>query len=200
MNSITRARINPTIGMIPTSYKISMTYEEQLVYFCNKLDKELIPTLNDLIIQFNDNQINFDELNLRMDEVENKFKDLVVDMNNLQQQIYNEVDSKNNQLYNSVINLLNDYVNSFNLQINLFKQEIESEIARIELGDVKAYDPTTGEYENVSQVILNVYDSLRNNALTVTEFEALDLTATDFDALEVSAYNFDVNGKTFVHA
>lgn len=200
MNSITRARINPTIGMIPTSYKISMTYEEQLVYFCNKLDKELIPTLNDLIIQFNDNQINFDELNLRMDEVENKFKDLVVDMNNLQQQIYDEVDSKNRQLYNSVINLLNDYVNSFNLQINLFKQEIEADIARIELGDVKAYDPTTGIYENVSQVILNVYDSLRNNALTVTEFEALDLTATDFDALEVSAYNFDVNGKTFVHA
>ena len=83
------------------------------------------------------------------------------------------------------------------------QEEIDTlgeQIRQIELGNVEAYDPTTGEYANVSQVIMNVYDSLRNNALTVTEFEALDLTATDFDALDVSAYNFDVNGKTFVHA
>lgn len=200
MNSITSAKINPTIGMIPTSYTISMTYEEQLLYLCNKLDKELIPAFNQLIEDFNNYQINFDELNYKMADLEGKFADLVVEVNNMSADIYAEVDSKNAQLYNSVISLLNDYVNSFTLQLNLFKQEIEEQIRQIELGNVEAYDPTTGEYANVSQVIMNVYDSLRNNALTVTEFEALDLTATDFDALDVSAYNFDVNGKTFVHA
>lgn len=55
-----------------------------------------------------------------------------------------------------------------------------------------------GEYENVSKVIMDVYDILRNNSVTCSEFDALELTATAFDALEITAYNFDVNGKTFL--
>lgn len=35
-----------TIGYIPTSYKISMTYEEQLLWFCNFLENTVIPTIN----------------------------------------------------------------------------------------------------------------------------------------------------------
>lgn len=56
-----------------------------------------------------------------------------------------------------------------------------------------------GTYENVSTVILNVYETLRNNAITCTEFDALELTATAYDAKQISAYNFDVNGKTFLN-
>ena len=56
-----------------------------------------------------------------------------------------------------------------------------------------------GNYENISQVILNVYETLRNNAVTCTEFDTLELTATAYDAKEISAYNFDVNGKTFLN-
>lgn len=35
-----------TIGELPTSYLISMTYEEQLIWFCNYLEKTVIPTIN----------------------------------------------------------------------------------------------------------------------------------------------------------
>ena len=42
---------------------------------------------------------------------------------------------------------------------------------------------------------MDVYDILRNNAITCSEFESLDLTATEFDSKELTAYNFDVNGK-----
>ena len=70
----------------------------------------------------------------------------------------------------------------------------------IRLGDINAYDPTTGDMNNLNQVLSNIYGALRQNALTVAEFENLDLTCTGFDVQEVTAYNFDVNGKTFVHA
>lgn len=56
-----------------------------------------------------------------------------------------------------------------------------------------------GTYENVSTVILNVYETLRNNAVSCSEFDALELTATAYDAKQISAYNFDVNGKTFLN-
>lgn len=45
---------------------------------------------------------------------------------------------------------------------------------------------------------MDVYETLRNLAITCTEFDGLELTATEFDALEISAYNFDVNGKVFL--
>lgn len=35
-----------TIGEIPTSYKISLTYEEQLMWFCKFLQDEVIPVVN----------------------------------------------------------------------------------------------------------------------------------------------------------
>lgn len=35
-----------TIGMIPTSYKLSWTYEEQLIWFCDFLENTVIPTIN----------------------------------------------------------------------------------------------------------------------------------------------------------
>lgn len=56
-----------------------------------------------------------------------------------------------------------------------------------------------GTYENVSTVILNVYETLRNNAVSCSEFDALELTATAYDTKQISAYNFDVNGKTFLN-
>ena len=42
-----------TIGQLPTSYLISMTYEEQLLWLSNYLEKTLIPTMNELITAFN---------------------------------------------------------------------------------------------------------------------------------------------------
>ena len=35
-----------TLGALPTSYLMSMTYEEQLVWLCNYLGKEVIPAIN----------------------------------------------------------------------------------------------------------------------------------------------------------
>ena len=35
-----------TIGQLPSSYMMSMTYEEQVVWLCNYLEKEVIPALN----------------------------------------------------------------------------------------------------------------------------------------------------------
>ena len=39
-------RILATIGELPTSYLISMTYEEQLIWLCNYLEQTVIPAIN----------------------------------------------------------------------------------------------------------------------------------------------------------
>lgn len=121
-------------------------------------------------------------------EIQNEF-------NSFENRINTEVDSKLTQNYNRVVQLLSDYQILFNNELQGLRTDLEAEIESIELGNVIAYNPTNGEYENVSKVIMDVYDTLRVNSITASEFDGLELTATEFDGLEITAYNFDVNGK-----
>lgn len=136
------------------------------------------------------------------DEVENlsiQFNQLKNEINQIlsefQTEIEIDVDNRINANYNRIVELLANYQTVINNQIADLRSYFESEIERIELGDVKAYNPTNGLIENVSKVILDVYETLRNNAIMCSEFDALELTATEFDSKELTAYNFDVNGK-----
>lgn len=93
---------------------------------------------------------------------------------------------------------MNDYQTIFNGSLQDLRNDLESQITQIELGNVKAYNPTNGETENVSKVIMDIYDMFRDNAISCTEFDTLELTATEFDELEITAYNFDVNSKSIL--
>lgn len=72
-----------TIGELPTSYLVSMTYEEQLIWFCNYLEKTVIPTINnnaEAVIEVQNLVIELKEYieNLDLqDEVNNKIDEMV---------------------------------------------------------------------------------------------------------------------------
>lgn len=148
------------------------------------------------IKELSENYQNFDEV---VEKLEAEFAQLKIDINstlsNFENEINQSVDTKLQQNYNQIVQLLADYQTVFNNNLATLRADLEDEIERVELGDVKAYNPTNGEIENVSKVIMDVYEILRQNAITCSEFDALELTATEFDALEITAYNFDVNGK-----
>ena len=76
-----------SIGMIPTSYKISLTYEEQLLWLCDFLENTVIPTVNNngqaveelqnlfvTLTNYVDNY--FDNLDVQT-EINNKLDDMV---------------------------------------------------------------------------------------------------------------------------
>ena len=151
------------------------------------------------IKELSENYQNFDEV---VEKLEADFEQLKIDINstlaNFENEINQSVDVKLQQNYNQIVQLLADYQTVFNNNLATLRADLEEEIERVELGDVKAYNPTNGEIENVSKVIMDVYEILRQNAITCSEFDALELTATEFDALEITAYNFDVNGKAIL--
>ncbi|MBQ5474975.1 MAG: hypothetical protein IIT65_09865, partial [Lachnospiraceae bacterium] len=75
------SKLNPfgrfccTIGNLPTSYMESLTYEEQLMWFCRFLDEKVIPAVNenaDAIIELQNYLKNLDlqdEVNNKLDEM-----------------------------------------------------------------------------------------------------------------------------------
>ena len=54
-------------------------------------------------------------------------------------------------------------------------------------------DPFTGEFVPVQKVIYSLAE-LHRNALTATEYDALELDADTYDAKELTAYDYDWNG------
>lgn len=69
-----------TIGEIPTSYKVSLTYEEQLMWFCRFLEEQVLPVVNNNseVVQelktFVENY--FDNLDVQ-EEINNKLEDML---------------------------------------------------------------------------------------------------------------------------
>lgn len=175
-----------TIGNLPASYDESLSYLQKLMLLQKKLN-ETITNLNEVITIVENIDANFDEINSQIESLQTQ----IININS-------RISQEFQRMYNQVLGLLQEYKLIFDNNLLSLKNELEEEIERIELGDVKAYNPTNGTFENVSKVIMDVYSILRNNAITCTEFDALELTATAYDALDISAYNFDVDGKEFL--
>lgn len=191
---------------VPMAYGEYLTYIEQ-IYAIYDLTKQLITITTELTAKVDSIELNFEELQKQIDNNSDQIEQLYTDFNNYKNEIINLMNQRLQQIYNELLVLLQQYQEIYNTNFNEFKNDVNEELDTmngvidniIRMGDINAYDPTTGEMTNLNLVLSNIYGALRQNALTVAEFEALDLTCTGFDVQEVSAYNFDINGKTFVH-
>lgn len=104
-----------TIGNLPTSYMMSMTYEEQLLWLCNYLEKTIIPAVNNnveaveelqqLFIQLQ-NYVNeyFENLDIQ-EEIDNKLDEMVEsgEFESLLQNIINTL-----RVYNNISEMKED--------------------------------------------------------------------------------------------
>ena len=121
----------------------------------------------------------FDELKAGLVAVNTRIDELTVQLAGDLQDIEDHFDTIENDIedkYNELLDKIND----------------------IEIGDIYAYDPTTGIFSPL-QTILNNLSALGNvDGLTATEFDTLDLSATAFDAYEITAREFDSQGKTIL--
>lgn len=59
-------------------------------------------------------------------------------------------------------------------------------------------NPFTGELVPLKEVIMSLVGLHRGDALTATEYDALDLDATTYDAYDLTAYDYDFSGKTLL--
>lgn len=58
--------------------------------------------------------------------------------------------------------------------------------------------PFTGQYVRLEVVINELASLHKDDALTASEYDTLDITATYYDNLDLTAYNYDWHGKTLV--
>ena len=113
-------------------------------------------------------------------------------------EVLRDFQSQMNNQYNRVIELLNQYQIVFRAYVDSQINIVNERIDEIEVGAVNVYNPLTGLVEPITKVIDDLYNQLRYNAITSSEYDGLELTATEYDGYMITADNFDLNGKTIL--
>lgn len=205
--SVDKLKMYKTIGELPTSYMISLTYEEQLI--------EINKKLNEII-----NVLNVISLEAMQELIDNAINELKTYVDSQDKLIYNYtdeeikklkkyVDNQNDITINTLTNLINqkvkfltDYINSnvelLNIQIEQKFEELKEEIDKIIIEGIDVYNPTTGRYDNIQNVVYDLYKYLRYYGITASQFDTLNLTAKEFDDKEITARNFDLYSKNIL--
>lgn len=183
------SRISRTL---PLAFDESLSYLEML---CATLDK-----LNETIVQVNKNTevaTRYEEL---LREIEAEVDRLEQDYIAFKESIEAEIDEK----FIDIERVLRLYIESqiavLRYEIQTGYEELNRRIDAIIAGDIQVYDPTTGLLSPIQVVVNNLFDMNRTNAITASEYDALELTATTYDSYEISAYDYDVNGKAILEA
>ena len=109
-----------------------------------------------------------------------------------------EYDIKIERVKNELKVYVNDEIANLRLYVDSEDELLNERIRQIEIGNINLYDPSTGLYSPIQTVINNLYDLGRSNALSATEYDALELTATAYDAYDLTARDYDLNGKTLL--
>ena len=175
---------------IPAGFDDSVSYLQMLSGILAK-QKEIIKQLNintEFIKSWDED---LTELQARMSALE-------AEMTDFKNEVNANIEAKFVILKNELIGLIASGMSEIKAYIDTQVSRLDGRIDNIAIGQITVYDPTTGVISPLQQVINNFYDSARENALTATEFDGLDLSATAFDAYEITAFEFDNDGKTIL--
>lgn len=160
----------------------------------------ILKKLNEVIKQVNSNSEFIDEYSGKIEEIEAEVAALRNEMTAFEAEINETLELKMNALRAELqLEISNRFV-QLQAYVDTQVDRLDDRIDGVAVGQINLYDPTTGLITPIQQVINNIYDSGREDAITASEFDALELTATAFDAYEITAYVFDTQAKSILGA
>ena len=170
---------------ISTDYSDNITYAEFLLGLMKKI--------NEIVVDVNKADAFIDEYSGKIEEIEAIIGELRTEILTQYEVISRETDEK---IAIASVNTLSEAKAYTNVRAG----ELQNQIDNIVLGEINVYDPTTGAYVPLQTALNNIYDATRENALTATEYDALELTATTYDGYQITAFDYDNNGKAILTA
>lgn len=158
----------------------------------------ILKKLNEMIAQLNANTEFIEHYSGKIEEIEAEVNALRQEMTSFELEINQEIDNRFASIKLELQSMIASALIQANAYTDAVSANLEQEIREISLGQIVVYDPTTGILSPLQTVIDNLYGSTREDALTATEYDALELTATDYDAYQLTAFDYDKNGKSLL--
>ena len=158
----------------------------------------VLKKLNETIAQVNSNTKFIDEYSGKIEEIEAEIISLRQEMTDFEAEINTEIDSRFAAIKAELQAMIATTLIQANAYTDAKAAQLHQEIQNIAVGQIVVYDPTNGILSPLQVVLDNLYGATRDDALTATEYDALDLTATAYDAYDITAFDYDKYGKTIL--
>ena len=181
---------NTLFQPITTDYKNNLTEVEFLLGVLKKL--------NEMIVQVNQNTEFIDNYSGEIEKLQNEFNDLVAENEQFKIDLQADINNQLNAFRNEVTNQITTQINALKAYVDTQDEGLRQYIDDVALGQIVLYNPSTGEMQDLQTIINSLFEASRENALTATEYDALELTATAYDAYELTATQYDMDGKTLL--
>ena len=155
----------------------------------------ILKKLNEVILQVNKNTEFIEKYSGKIEELEAEIEALMQEMDDFEAEVNANIQTQFAEIKIELQSMIATALNEANSYTDAIASQLREEIQEISVGNITLYDPTTGLLSPLQVVIDNLYGSTRDNALTASEYDALDLTATDYDGYELTAFQYDKEGK-----
>lgn len=158
----------------------------------------MLKKLNEVIKQTNSNTKFIDEYSGKIEEIEAEMAALRDEMNDFEASLVQDIASTFASIKLELQSMIATALTQANAYTDSRFAVLEQEIQDIAVGAINIYDPTTGILSPLQTVIDNIYGSSREDAITATEYDTLELTASDYDGLELTAFDYDKYAKSIL--
>lgn len=158
----------------------------------------VLKKLNEVIGQVNKNSEFIDEYTGKIEEIEAEISALRTEMDEFTAEINNTITTRFASIEIQLQAMIATALTQANAYTDASSARLEQMIRDIALGQITLYDPTTGTINDLQTVIDNLYGASREEAISASEYDALQLTAQTYDNKELTAFNYDRYGKTIL--
>ena len=158
----------------------------------------VLKKLNEVIAQTNSNTEFINNYSGKIEEIEAQVNALRQEMTQFEADINQSIATQFAEIKVELQSMIATALTQANAYTDTVAANLEQEIQQISIGQISLFDPTTGLYSPLQTVVDNLYTLGRTDALTATEYDALDLTATAYDTYELTAFDYDNNGKSLL--
>lgn len=158
----------------------------------------ILKKLNQVIKQVNSNTEFIDTYSGKIEEIEKEVASLRSEMTEFETEVNSYIQNRFEQITLELQSMVATALVQANAYTDGVAARIEAEIQEIILGQIIVFDPTTGFASPLQVVIDNLYNASRTDALTATEYDALELTASSYDGYDLTAREYDQSGKTLL--
>lgn len=158
----------------------------------------VLKKLNEVIAQTNSNTEFIENYSGKVEELEAEMLALRNEMDSFKIEVNNNIATQFANIKIELQAMIATALTQANAYTDSVASRLENEIQEVSVGAISVFDPTTGVYSPLQIVIDNLYGASREEALTATEYDALDLSATAYDAYQLTARDYDTKGKTLL--
>ena len=100
----------------------------------------------------------------------------------------NDISTSLTELTSTVYRLNSETYVYINQQIDRLIDYIDKYVCN----NIQCYNPVTGQYDSICEILGDIYDSARYCGITCSEFDELALTCNSFERLSMTAHGFDL--------